>query len=168
MEITRTWHLGMAWHLVNTMDAQVNKGTRPSPLSSPLINFLNNSCSLVPPPLYRRESDQSQIYCIIKTQLEFFFSLQNHRLKGRLDENREIVLYSNRPCLHTLISLPLANSYPSLPSPYLNQPKANSHLLPGTMPHLIELSLSLLYLEPVSHLDTIYITYLIFLTLELL
>ena len=27
----------------------MNKGTRPSPLSSPLINFLNNSCSLVPP-----------------------------------------------------------------------------------------------------------------------
>ena len=73
-----------------------------------------------------------------------------------MDENREIVLYSNRPCLHTLISLPLANSYPSLPSPYLNQPKANSHLLPGTMPHLMELSLSSLYLEPVSHLDTIY------------
>ena len=38
--------------------------------------------------------------------LRVFFCYYLSRLQGRLDENRELVLYSSQPCLHTLFFTP--------------------------------------------------------------
>ena len=106
-------------------------------------------------------------YNLIFQFLAWALSLRIHRLKGRLDENRDLILYSNRPCLHAplLPPLPANNLYPSLTLSTLSEPiityyspLASSYLEPcftpwkivssytWNQPRKLDLSVSLIYL----------------------
>ena len=96
-------------------------------------------------------------------------SLLSSRLKGRLDENRELILYSSRSCLHTLphywsyylTPLPvLLLPTPQFLLPHPPLPLTTSHI-PGTMAHNME-HLPIIYLEPASKLDPTHHSYLFY------
>ena len=98
-------------------------------------------------------------------------SLLSSRLKGRLDENRELILYSSRPCLHTLphywsyttVPHPPSSTltpYPQFLLPHPPLPLTTSHI-PGTMAHNME-HLTIIYLEPASKLDPTHHSYLFY------
>ena len=96
-------------------------------------------------------------------------SLLSSRLKGRLDENRELILYSSRPCLHTLphywsyylTPLPvLLLPTPQFLLPHPPLPLTTSHI-PGTMAHNMEHP-PIIYLEPASKLDPTHHSYLFY------
>ena len=99
-------------------------------------------------------------------------SLLTSWLKGRLDENREIFLYSSRPCLPTAPSprlnnpnqisqpIPILSHSPSLSLSTTNR-QSNFSYVPGTMPRIMEHHYLHLYLEPASKLDPTCLTYLI-------
>ena len=96
-------------------------------------------------------------------------SLLSSRLKGRLDENRELILYSSRPCLHTLphywsyylTPLPvLLLPTPQFLLPHPPLPLTTSHI-PGTMAHNMEHP-PIIYLEAASKLDPTHHSYLFY------
>ena len=123
------------------------------------------ACGLVPPPVPVWKWPGLACLMLFYNYLAWvLLSLRIHRLKGRLDENRDLFLYSNRPCLHA--HLP-TNTSPK-PIPTLNPIHSHHYLilplgtiLPRTMSYTMENHI-FIYLEPASQLDlSITLIYLV-------